>query len=194
MAPGPAHTGTVVRTVEFVTSVLALVAAGGAIAVLAVFLLGDRLAFAHPLAARVHHRRTDLTFAISGIATLGSLYFSEVEHFVPCRLCWFQRVMMYPIALISLIALVRRDRSVHLYTVPLAVVGAAISLYHYLIEWGVLADSESCSLFGPACAEVWFRQFGFVTLAFMALCGFFAIVVINLVPAPAGTVVPEESS
>ena len=183
-----------VRTVEFVTSVLALVAAGGALAVLAVYALGDRLAFAHPAAAMVRRRRTELTLAISGVATLGSLYFSEVEHFVPCRLCWFQRVLMYPIALIALIALVRRDRSVHFYTVPLAVVGGSISLYHYLIERGVLADSESCTLFGPSCAEVWFRQFGFVTLAFMALCGFFAIVVINLVPGPAGTAVPEESS
>jgi disulfide bond formation protein DsbB len=185
---------TVVRTVEFVASVLALVAAGGAIAVVAVYALGDRVAFAHPVAGWINRRRTELTLAISGFATLGSLYFSEVEHFVPCRLCWFQRVFMYPIPLISLIALVRRDRSVHYYTVPLAVIGASISLYHYLIEWGVLADSDSCSLFGPACAEVWFRQFGFVTLAFMALCGFFAIAVINLVPAPAGTAAPEESS
>jgi hypothetical protein len=182
----------VVRTIEVVTSVLALVAAGGAVAILVVFLSGDRLEFAHPIAGWAHRHRNALTFAIAGVSTLGSLYFSEVENFVPCRLCWFQRILMYPIALIALIALVRKDRNARYYTVPLAVIGASISLYHYLIEWDVLADSGSCTLFGPACAEIWFRQFGFVTLAFMALCGFVAIAVINLVPAPAGTDHPEE--
>ena len=63
----------------------------------------------------------------------------------------------------------------------MAAIGAAISSYHYLIERGVLTDSESCALFGPSCADVWFEEFGFVTLAFMALAGFVAVVVLNTV-------------
>lgn len=191
---GDAHTGVVRDTIELAGAVLALVAAAGALGVALVWALGDRLAVARPLAAAVQRLRTEFTLAIALCSTLGSLYFSEHEHFLPCRLCWFQRVLMYPLVLIALVAVVRRDRAANWYIAPLAVVGASISLYHYLIEWGVIADSDSCSLFGPPCAEVWFRTFGFVTLAFMALCGFVAIAVLNLVPALAGPPAPEEDS
>ena len=176
-----------VRNVQVATSILALVAAGGACGLLIAVALGDRLVFAQPIVAWANRRRNEFTLAIAGVATIGSLYFSEVEHFVPCRLCWFQRVLMYPIALVALVALLRRDRDARWYIVPFSLIGAGVSIYHYLVEWEVIADSGSCTLFGPACAEVWFREFGFVTLAFMALCGFVAIAVINLVPAPAGT-------
>jgi len=113
------------------------------------------------------------------VSMFGSLYFSEVADYIPCRLCWFQRIAMYPIALVALIALVRRDRGARWYLVPMAVIGAAISTYHYLIERGVLSDSEACALVGPSCADVWFEEFGFVTLAFMALAGFVAVIVLN---------------
>jgi disulfide bond formation protein DsbB len=181
-------------TIELVGAVLALAAAAGALGVVLVWLLGDRVAAARPLAAAVQRRRNQFTLAIALCSTVGSLYFSEHEHFLPCRLCWFQRVLMYPLVLIALVAIVRKDRSANWYIAPLAVVGASISTYHYLIEWGVIADSDSCSLFGPPCAEVWFRTFGFVSLAFMALCGFVAVAVLNLVPAPAGTPASEEDS
>ena len=62
----------------------------------------------------------------------GSLYFSEVADFMPCTLCWYQRIAMYPLVLLLGIAAFRRDRAIRLYVVPLAVVGAAISIYHYL--------------------------------------------------------------
>lgn len=122
-----------------------------------------------------------LAAAIAVGATAGSLYFSEVADFIPCELCWFQRIAMYPIAAIALIALIRRDRAARWYFVPIAAIGTAISTYHYLIEWGVLDDSENCALFGPSCAAVWYREFGFVTMAFGALAGFVAIIVLNTV-------------
>ena len=173
-----------VRTVEVVTSVLALIAGLGSIALVIAVALGDRVPATAAIARSVLARRAELTLAVAGVATLGSLYFSEVADYVPCRWCWYQRIAMYPISVIALVALIRRDRGARYYMVPLAAIGACISLYHYLIEWGVLADSEACSLFGPACADVWFRRFGFVSLAFMALCGFVAIIVLNVLPAP----------
>lgn len=169
---------------EVVTAVLALIAGVGAIGLVVAVMLGDRAPATASVAAVVLRRRAEVTFAVAATATLGSLYFSEVADFVPCRLCWFQRIAMYPLSVIALVALIRRDRSARYYIVPLAAIGAGISLYHYLIEWGVLDDSESCALFGPACADVWFRSFGFVSLAFMALCGFVAIIVLNVVPVP----------
>ena len=169
---------------ESLTSVLALIAGIGSVFLVIAYFVGDRVAPMASIARWAHARRAELTLAVAGVATLGSLYFSEVADYVPCRLCWYQRIAMYPIAVIALVALIRRDRGAKFYTVPLAAIGSMISTYHYLIERGVVADSESCSVFGPPCAAVWFERFGFVTLAFMALCGFVAIIVLNVVPAP----------
>lgn len=179
---------------QTLSSSLAIVAGVGAIAIVAAALLGERVPAGAAIARRLHHRRTEWTLAIAAAATVGSLYFSEVANYIPCRLCWFQRILMYPIALIALIALVRRDRSSHYYTVSLASIGAAVAGYHYLIESGVLEDSDSCLAIGMSCAAVWFEGFGFVTLSFMALCGFAAIIALNLVPPPGGTDPSEEPS
>lgn len=187
------HTGGVVEAMEALTSVLAIVAAAGAVLIVAARLLAPRVALAGRIGAAVVARRAALTLAVAGVAMLGSLYFSESAGFVPCRLCWFQRIAMYPIAVIALVALLRRDRDARWYVLPLAVAGIGISTYHYLIEWGVLADSESCSLFGPPCAAIWYRSFGFVTLAFDALAGFAAIIVLNTVSFGAVTT-PRETS
>jgi hypothetical protein len=175
---------------ELLTSVLALVAATGAVLIVVARLLASRVPIAGRLGAQVVARRAPLTLAVGVVSTFGSLYFSEVADYVPCRLCWFQRIAMYPIALVALVALVRRDRGARWYLVPMAAIGAAIATYHYLIERGVVADSESCALFGPSCADVWFTEFGFVTLAFMALAGFAAVVVLNTVSFDR----PEEAS
>jgi disulfide bond formation protein DsbB len=116
-----------------------------------------------------------LAWLIAAVAMAGSLYFSENANFPPCKLCWFQRIAMYPLALILLIAAVRRDRGIRFYAVPLAAIGALISSYHYLIEWHPSFSKGSCDLTAP-CTVPWFRQFGFMSLAFMALCGFAAII------------------
>src|SRR5207342_697395 len=75
-----------------------------------------------------------LAFVVALIATLGSLYLSEVAHFVPCRLCWYQRIAMYPLPIILAVGWWKRDSGVRRYALPLAVVGACISVYHVLVE------------------------------------------------------------
>lgn len=177
--------------VEIVTSVLALVAGGGALLVLLSRLVAPVVPSAGRLGAAVVARRAPLTAAVGTVAMVGSLYFSEVADYVPCRLCWFQRIAMYPIALVGVVALVRRDAGSRWYVVPMAAVGALVSAYHYAIERGIVSDSESCTLFGPSCADVWFEEFGFVTLAFMALAGFLAVVVLNTVSFPRTEEVPS---
>jgi disulfide bond formation protein DsbB len=116
-----------------------------------------------------------LAWLVAAVATAGSLYFSETANFTPCKLCWFQRIAMYPLALLLLIAALRRDDGIRRYAVPLAAVGAVMSAYHYLIEWRPSLDSGTCDISAP-CTVPWFRQFGFVSLSFMALCGFAAVV------------------
>ena len=74
----------------------------------------------------------------------GSLYYSEVAHYTPCALCWYQRIAMYPLVLLLGIAAFRRDIGIRLYAIPLAAIGAVISAYHYLLEWGIDVSRGAC--------------------------------------------------
>ena len=123
--------------------------------------------------------------AVAATATLGSLYYSEVEGLLPCEYCWYQRIAMYPLALILGIAAVRGDTSIRRYAIPVAGIGMAVSLYHYQLEW-FPDQGSSCSALVP-CTARYFEQFGFVSLAFMALTGFAAIIALLAVAgSPAG--------
>src|SRR6476469_5791313 len=116
-----------------------------------------------------------LAAAIAVGCTLGSLYFSEIAHYTPCTMCWYQRIAMYPLSIILVIAAVRRDRNVLLYVAVLASIGVALSTYHVLLERFPSLESGACSAAVP-CDYIWFEELGFVTLPFMAGCGFLAIV------------------
>lgn len=153
------------------TALLAFAAGGLAIALL----VGRLVPAARHLVDVVRPARLWLAWLVAAVSMAGSLYFSETAKFVPCKLCWFQRIAMYPLALVLLIAAVRRDESIKRYAVPLASVGGLISIYHYTIEWHPSLSSGSCDITAP-CTVPWFREFGFVSLALMALCGFAAIV------------------
>ena len=83
-----------------------------------------------------------LAFLVAATATFGSLYFSEVANFAPCRLCWFQRIAMYPLSVVLLVGAIRRDAAVRWYAGPLALIGALIAGYHTLIEWRPALDTR----------------------------------------------------
>ncbi len=125
-----------------------------------------------------------LAWIVALAATLGSLYFSEVANFNPCRFCWFQRIAMYPLSVVLLVGALRKDPSVRWYAAPLAAIGLAISSWHSLIEWRPSLDSGECEFQGPSCTFIWFREFG-LSLANMALIGFLTILILLLVRFPA---------
>jgi disulfide bond formation protein DsbB len=109
---------------------------------------------------------TALASVVAVAATLGSLYFSEVAHFIPCELCWYQRIAMYPLAVILPIAAVRRDRAVLPYALVLAAGGLVVSLYHVQLQ--LLPDQSSmCELTNP-CTARWVEAFGWMTIPQMA--------------------------
>ncbi len=130
-------------------------------------------------------------WGVALLATAGSLYFSEVANYLPCTLCWYQRIAMYPLVLILGIAALRRDSAVRIYAIPVALVGATISTYHYLLEWFPELDSGACSAIIP-CTQVWFRQFGFISLPLLALIAFGLIIALLLVPSRATADEAEE--
>lgn len=121
-------------------------------------------------------------FAVAAVTMLGSLYYSEIAHFPPCRLCWFQRIALYPMAVIMLVAAIRRDVLVKFYVIPVLIIGALVSIYHYQYEWFPHQTSTFCSITPgeTPCNATWFRQFGFMSLAYMALSAGVAIMVLAL--------------
>ena len=159
---------------QMFSAILALAALCGAV------VLASAMTFARSTAAGAEivrvARDNSMRFALllTGSSMLGSLYFSEVANYSPCKLCWYQRVCMYGIALVSLVAVVRRERVAAPYVTVLAVVGLAISAYHYLVEWFPQLESRVCSVDVP-CTTVWFRKLGFLTMPSMAGIAFIAI-------------------
>jgi disulfide bond formation protein DsbB len=125
-----------------------------------------------------------LAFAVALTTTLGSLYLSEVAKFPPCILCWYQRIAMYPNVVLLGVAALRRDASVKWYVVPLAVIGASISTYHYLLERFPESISAGCSVEVP-CDTVWVWKFHFLSIPGMAWVGFLLIATLVLLARPA---------
>ena len=105
---------------------------------------------------------------------------------MPCTLCWYQRIAMYSLAVVLTVAAVRHDAAIRWYALPLAGIGAVIATYHWLLERFPSIDAGACSATVP-CDFVWFERFGFVTLPFMAMTGFVAVIVLLTLPfaAPA---------
>src|SRR4051812_5339615 len=119
-----------------------------------------------------------IAWAVALVATLGSLFFSEVSQFIPCRLCWFQRIGMYPLAVLLLMAAVRRDtRGGALYGLPLAGFGAIGATYHIYIEHHPEAELAGCKI-GAPCSTKWIEKLGYITIPTLALTAFLTIIVL----------------
>jgi disulfide bond formation protein DsbB len=111
------------------------------------------------------------------VATLGSLYFSEVMHFTPCVLCWYQRIAMYPQVLLLGAGIIKRDKNVIVYSFPLAVIGFLISIYHNLLYYKILPEAAAPCTAGVSCTTKFFAWFGFITIPFLSLAAFTVIIV-----------------
>jgi disulfide bond formation protein DsbB len=114
-----------------------------------------------------------MAWAVALTATLGSLFFSEYAGFLPCRLCWFQRIAMYPMAVVLLVAALRRDvRAGVQYAFVMPIVGALVSIYHVYIEQHPSAETAACRAGGASCATKWIDKFGYITIPVLALTAF----------------------
>ncbi|MCD7035193.1 disulfide oxidoreductase [Metabacillus sp. GX 13764] len=111
------------------------------------------------------------------VSTLGSLYLSEVLHFLPCKLCWFQRIFMYPQVLLLGIALYRKEYTMAIYSLVLSIAGACISLYHYGEQKIPFLQQNSGSCGVVSCGNDYLNWFGVITIPLLALIGFVIIAV-----------------
>ncbi|PET56980.1 disulfide oxidoreductase [Bacillus cereus] len=120
-----------------------------------------------------------LTWIISLIATLGSLFFSEILHYEPCKLCWFQRIFMYPLVFITTISLIKKDFKQSLYILILSTIGGSISIYHYLIQKTELFSTNNNFCGRIPCSGEYINLLGFITIPFLALIAFTLIFILN---------------
>lgn len=118
-----------------------------------------------------------ISFAAALIATLGSLYFSEILKYVPCELCWYQRIFMYPMVILLGIATIKKNFNIALYTLVLSIIGGLISTYHYLVQKVSFIGENSLSCGVVPCTGQYINWFGFVTIPFLALIAFIIIAV-----------------
>ena len=126
-------------------------------------------------------------------STVGSLTYSEVYAFEPCRLCWYQRIAMYPLVPVLLMGAIRRDPAIRWYGLPLSITGAGIALWHYLIQSFPSLDPGACTT-GVPCSAKYVDVFGFVSIPFMALSGFLLITVLLLSFRPSNPGISEETT
>jgi disulfide bond formation protein DsbB len=117
-------------------------------------------------------------FVVAAIATGGSLFFSEIAHFVPCELCWYQRICMYPLSILTLFLASHGDHRAARYLLPLPVVGAGVSIYHLLIENKVISEPAQCLISAPGtgCGTKWINEFGYITIPTLALTAFVLLI------------------
>lgn len=127
------------------------------------------------LSERIERHGMSWILLVAASAMGGSLFFSEVMGLTPCRLCWFQRILMYPIVLIALVALLRDDRRASLYVLPLSVIGIFVSGYHYLLQQGLFTESIGCAKSGPPCSAIDWIAYNFITIPLLALTAFMLI-------------------
>jgi disulfide bond formation protein DsbB len=121
-----------------------------------------------------------LAFVVALGTTLGSLYLSEVMHFVPCPLCWYQRICMYPLTAVLLVGALRRDREVWTYVLPPALIGAGFAIYHSQLQAFPKQSGPFCNA-AELCKARYIYQFHFVSIPLMSLSAFTFIIVMMLI-------------
>ena len=122
-----------------------------------------------------------ICWLIAAISSLGSLFFSEVMEFAPCNLCWYQRIFMFPLILVFLSGLFPLDKNVYRYAFPIAMVGWAVALYHFLVYSGYIPERLQPCAEGVSCTETYIDLFGFLTIPMLSLLSFTAIIILLLI-------------
>lgn len=121
-----------------------------------------------------------LSAIVAITATTASLFYSDVMGYTPCKMCWYARILMYPQALILVLAHIWDDVKILYYTLPLTVLGIFLEIYHYLLQFGVL-QTTSCSTvgFSLSCSDRFFAEFGYITIPMMCLTAFVLLLLLG---------------
>ncbi|WP_439587109.1 disulfide bond formation protein B [Hydrogenophaga sp.] len=116
-----------------------------------------------------------MAWLVAVAATAGALFIGEVMGMVPCTLCWYQRIAMFPLALVLGMACFTEDRRGAVYALPLAVVGAGIALYHTLLVAGIVPKAWVPCGPGVSCADQKLDILDGLQIPWLSLAAFLAI-------------------
>ena len=126
----------------------------------------------------LRHHGLVLAFCMAVIAMLGSLFFSEIAGYEPCKLCWFQRIAMYPLVPVLGLALIRRDRTAAASGLSLAVPGVLVSIYHnYIYYSGTVLAVCSAAGGSDSCVKRYTMAYGYISIPMMALTAFLLVII-----------------
>ncbi|MFA6741575.1 MAG: disulfide oxidoreductase [Arcobacteraceae bacterium] len=120
-------------------------------------------------------------FLVSLIATFGSLFFSEIMNFIPCSLCWYQRIFIYPLVFIFLINLLFPDDKMFKYAFPLVIIGWSISVYHNLLMFKIIPEELSPCVQGVPCSVDYLNWFGFITIPLLSFLAYTIILILLII-------------
>ena len=120
-------------------------------------------------------------WAISLCAVIVSLYFSEILKLAPCVLCWWQRVLIYPLAIIIPVGLFNNDKNVHKYILPFSILGTIIATYHYLLTMGIIPANLAPCQAGVSCITNYILWFGFINIPLMSFAAFTMITLLMII-------------
>ena len=120
-------------------------------------------------------------FLIALIATLGSLYFSEIRQYEPCEFCWYQRILMYPLVLISIISIIRNDHGAVYYIRFMSLLGLLMASYHYALQKISFLGDGFTACTGVSCTVQYIDWLGFITIPFLSLIAFALIFILSFI-------------
>ncbi|MBW7473170.1 disulfide bond formation protein B [Paenibacillus oenotherae] len=129
---------------------------------------------------RIREYTLYMAWIVAVVATLGSLYFSEVLEYIPCELCWYQRILMYPLSIILGIAVFKGDTSIKKYVLPLSIFGGCISIFHYMEQKVPGFSAIRPCKYGVPCNVDYINWLGFITIPFLALIAFTLITIMMI--------------
>lgn len=130
----------------------------------------------------VHKYVLELLFFGILSAVVGSLVYSDIVGFPPCDLCWWQRIFMYPQLIVVGFAMYRGDKNVIDYLMPLSILGAIVSLYQSFLQWGFdMGVGSGCAAVGGECSKVYFLEYSYITIPFMAFTVFAYIIALKVI-------------
>lgn len=112
-----------------------------------------------------------IAWTMAFLAMVGSLFFSEVLGFTPCILCWYQRILLYPLVFIIATGIIRKDDNMPYYALPLAGISILVGLYHNLLYYGVIPKTISTCTVGASCTTKFINWFGFIDIPLLSLVG-----------------------
>ena len=118
------------------------------------------------------------------IAMAGSLYFSSIVGFAPCVLCWYQRIMMYPLVLLLAAALWLREPGAWRIAIVLPITGLVIALYHVAVQYRPDMEILACEG-GIPCSGRYLAVFGFISIPVLAAAAFLLIISLMVTAAVA---------